>query len=704
MSLSDSKSLLHRLARLYNIQPAYHDAFGRYVESSPDAMLSVLKILDAPLEKMTDLPDALRQRRKELWQRRMDPVLIVWDGLPVSFNLRLPAELGESDVSYHLKLEGGGSREGPCQENRRRATASEFSGERYVRRRLSLPEKVDPGYHRLEVRSGGMTCSAHLISSFIQTYTPDGQKPWGIFCPLYSLSSAQSWGAGDFSDLRAMIDLTTEAGGQVAGTLPLLPAFLDEPFNPSPYAPVSRRFWNEFYLDIEQIPEVQSCGETREIIESPSFQRELKDLKADQLIDYRRIMAVKRRVLDRLLGCLAHNSQRLEAFRVFVERHPSVQDYAAFRAKVERERKVWQLWSERSRGGLLTPADYDETAKQYHLYVQWLCHEQMARVAQKARSNGAKLYLDFPLGVNRDGYDVWREPSVFALEASGGAPPDGFFSKGQDWGFPPPHPDGLRRQGYRHYAECLRHHMAAAGMLRVDHILGLHRLYWVPHGFAADQGVYVRYHAEELYAVLSLESHRHQVQIIGENLGTVPPYVNTAMARHDVLGMRVGQFSVRPDPQHAMEEIPPKTAVSLNTHDTPTFMGFWHGGDIEDRVELGLLEESQSTAEREYRAAQREALVKFLRDSGWLERDGDPTETSVLKAWLSYLASGDADLLLVNLEDLWLEPAPQNVPGTWEERPNWRRRARLTLEEISQRQAVTDIFNALKRLRPRSSS
>jgi 4-alpha-glucanotransferase len=318
----------------------------------------------------------------------------------------------------------------------------------------------------------------------------------------------------------------------------------------------------------------------------------------------------------------------------------------------------------------------------------------------EAKKDGAALYLDFPLGVNRDGYDVWRERDLFALNASGGAPPDELFVRGQNWGFPPLHPEAIRRQGYRYYIDCLRHHMGVAGMLRIDHVMGLHRVFWVPDGFGAADGLYVHNRAQEYYAILSLESHRRGVRIIGENLGTVPFYVNDAMTRHKILGMHVGIFGVNANAERALDHVPVNCAASLNTHDTATFMGFWNGADIEDRLELGLLTAEQAQQEHRDRAAQRDALVKFLTACGGLhENDTEPA--AVLAAWLSFLADNDEEFLLINLEDLWLETAPQNVPGTWQERPNWQRKARLTLETIREQTSGVELLKTLGDIRRR---
>jgi 4-alpha-glucanotransferase len=464
---------------------------------------------------------------------------------------------------------------------------------------------------------------------------------------------------------------------------------------------VSRLFWNEFYLDVTKIPELVSCAGAQATINSEEFRRDLDAVRAQPLVDYRKAMALKRKVIDELLDYfLSTSSQRRDKFESFVAARPGLDDYAAFRAKGERERKTWPLWPEPEREGMLTANSYDARARSYHLYVQWLCDEQ-ARWLRSESDHGAALYLDFPLGVNRDGYDVWRERDLFALRASGGAPPDTLFIKGQNWGFPPLHPSAVRRQGYRYYRQCVRHHMAHASILRIDHVMGMHRAFWVPEGFGAADGLYVHHPAAEYYAILSLESHRHQVQIVGENLGTVPPYVNEAMARHRILGMHVGQFCVSTDPARALDPPAADTVASLDTHDTATFMSFWTGADIDDRLELGLITREQAHQEHDCRAAQRQALIVYLRASGRLGDEADAAE--ILRAWLTLLAAGAEEFLLVNLEDLWLETEPQNVPGTWQERPNWRRKARFSLEEVRAMPTLVELLKTIGDIRRRMS-
>jgi len=690
--------LLHTVARLYNVQSTYWNVFGSLIEPPAEAILRVIQLLGAPLGRMEDLPSALRQRRQFLWQRGIDPVNIAWDGGPLQLTVRLPIQQAEAAPYYQIRLENGEILKGKCQDHLGK-TEYCIEGARYVKQRLIVPEKLPLGYHKIRLELSDLTLESHLFAAPTHAFTEADPKAkrWGIFCPLYALASIKSWGAGDFSDLETFAELTGQMGGNVAGTLPLLAAFLNEPFEPSPYAPVSRLFWNEFFLDVTKIPELRRCRAAREVVNSSDFQGEVKRLRASPLVDYRELMALKRRVLEELARFVLNGrSQRKTKFHRFIETHPTAEDYAAFRAKVEREGKPWSNWPAPSRDGILRAGDYDEAVKQYHLYVQWQAYEQMEALGKKARASDVALYLDFPLGVNRDGYDVWRERDAFALEASGGAPPDEFFTKGQNWGFPPLHPEGIQKQGYGYYIRCLRHHLSHARMLRIDHVMGLHRFYWIPHGFAATDGVYVRYPAEKFYAILGLESHRHQAQIVGENLGTVPAYVNAGLAQRKIHGMYVGQFNVVPGSTATLENIGALDVASLNTHDTPTFAGFWSGADIRDRLELGLISESQVDEAQHHRALQRETLIAYLKSRGWL---GEATPEAVLNGWLSHIAASDAWLLLVNLEDLWLEPLPQNVPGTWEERPNWRRKTRFPLPDICRLASVSETLKAISRIR-----
>jgi 4-alpha-glucanotransferase len=690
---------LEQLAALYGVETAYKDAAGKSCQASPDSLVRVLHILGAALEKPDEAGDALRQRRQDLWRRPLEAVSVAWDGRLPGVTVRLPAEPA---VPLHCRVEldkGGQRNWSVAWEVLPLLDRQVIEGIGFESRRLPLNGPLPLGRHRLVIDLPGSSCEALLLSAPVQAYVPevDGEsKGWGVFLPLYALHSQRSWGAGDFTDLAALLDWVGSHGGSTVATLPLLAAFLDEPFEPSPYAPASRLFWNEFYVDIAAVPEWRRCPEAQTLVHGEDFQQEVAALCRQPFVDYRGQMALKRRALAALARLFfAEPADRLDAFRRFVADHPQVEDYARFRAVGERQRQSWWVWPEPLRSGTITPDDYDEEARGYHLYVQWLADDQLRSLSAKARALGPGLYLDLPLGVNSDSYDVWRERSSFALGAAGGAPPDPFFPGGQNWGFPPLHPERMRQNGYRYLSACLLHHLQYAGILRIDHVMGLHRLFWVPDGAAARDGVYVRYPADELYAQYALESQQHRVLLVGEDLGTVPPEVRPAMVRHRIQRTYVVQYELGSETTSPLDEVPADAVASVNTHDMPTFRAFWQALDIDDRRDLGLLNGETARMEADRRYALRYKVLAFLGREGALGDCDDPA--AILRALLGRLCAGPDRLTLASLEDLWLEAEPQNVPGTWHERPNWRRRARYPFETWSTMAEVLEPLREMDR-------
>ena len=697
---------LNQLAELYGVQTSYYDVTGKLTQAAPEALVQVLRGLGASVHKIADAPAALRQRRQEECRRWLEPVTVAWDGASTDLVFRLPAKQFPTSLACSLELETGERRNWSCPASGlSHVRDAEIEGVKYAINRLRIPGPLSPGYHRFTLEAAGKTATTMLLSAPTRAYAPaeaSKKGDWGVFLPLYALHSERSWGAGDFSDLEALTDWVTKLGGGLVATLPLLAAFLDQPFEPGPYSPASRLFWNEFYLDIFRIPELAQCPAAQTMLQSPSVLQEVRELQTEPLVDYHRQMALKRRVLEELARVFfARPSERMELLHGFVAEHPHAEDYARFRAVGERRRAPWPTWPAPLRDGQLRDGDYDEEAKRYHLYVQWLADEQLQAIAAKARAAGPGFYLDLPLGVNPDSYDVWRERGLFAADMAAGAPPDPFFAGGQNWGFPPLHPDRIREDGYRYVSAYLRHHLRLAGVLRIDHMMGFHRLFWIPHGFGARDGVYVKYPAEELYAVFSLESHRHSSILIGEDLGTVPPEVRPAMERHNINRMYVMQYELQPQYQNALTPVYPDCIAVLNTHDMPPFAAWWQGLDIEDRVALGILNPAIAEEERKRRRSLLDALVQTLQRQGRLRGPVEPR--TVLRACLAHLCDGAAQLVVANLEDLWLETQPQNVPGTWRERPNWQRRARLSLEAMSHSTEVWDALREIDRLVKRKS-
>jgi 4-alpha-glucanotransferase len=372
--------------------------------------------------------------------------------------------------------------------------------------------------------------------------------------------------------------------------------------------------------------------------------------------------------------------------------HPSAAAYAAFRAATDQTGVGWHAWGAGA-ARLPVGVETDGDQARFHHYVPWTMHRQLTGVAADLSTRDQRLYLDLPVGTHGDGFDTWSAPELFAWGCGVGAPPDDFFGEGQNWGFPPVNPFAGREQGHQQLAACLRHHMSVAGVLRLDHVMGFERLYWVPNGAHARDGVYVRYPRDELFAVLAVESSRSGCRVVGEDLGTVPDEVREALGRHGLLGMYVSQFRL-PGPGESIPAPTDHQVAGIDTHDTPTLRGWLEGLDIGIRHGMGLLDDAQTAAAHDQRRHDIAQLRAALVDAGHL-RDGD----DVLVGLLRSLGASPAASVLVEVDDLLDETEPQNVPGTTLDRPNWVHKLRLSIPQLEDDPAVRAALDALQAAR-----
>ncbi|HEX7153035.1 MAG TPA: 4-alpha-glucanotransferase [Thermoanaerobaculia bacterium] len=639
---------LRELAQLYSIQITYDDASGKKRYASRESLEAALKMR---IPDGASLDEALRLRKQEKWTRGVEPVLVVWGRMQPEFELRVPKQQADGTLAWTLEPEDGSEM--------RRGTVDlatmqtiEKEGD-LVAKAIVLDDLFPHGYHTLRLELGGRTYETFVIAAPGKAFAPRA-KSWGVFLPLYAAHTSRSWGTGDVGDLLAYTDWINSIGGGVVATLPMLAAFSDEP---SPYSPVSRLFWNELYLDPTRLPEFDARDLDREEIERLQHSRE---------VEYARSFREKRRVLEKMAGRFTPEGD----YHAFANQ---ARGYAEFRARQE---------------------ETDST--NYHLYVQYRMAQQMSEVAVAARRAGQGLYLDFPLGVNPSGYDAWKYASHFADGISVGAPPDLFFTKGQNWGFPPLDPDKIREHQHEYFRASVRHHVTHAGILRIDHVMGLHRLFWIPSGGDAKDGVYVRYPQEELWAILMLESTREKCMIVGEDLGTVPEEVPRAMARHGVRRMHVVQYSMQPEGDEPAGTPPAQSVASINTHDMPTFAGWWRERDVDERLEQDLLDTKGAATERTTRESMRNALGHFLEQRGYLAGRREDA-MSMVEGTLAFLASSAAEIVLVTLEDLWGETEPQNRPGLPER--SWKQKLRYGLEQTREDATVKRILRIVSERR-----
>jgi 4-alpha-glucanotransferase len=667
---ADQPSPLQREAQARGVQTSHLDNVGRRQFASEEALRLILERL-GPVETNAAA-------------RVIEPVTVRWHNAQSRVLLRLPArEL--KDATLRLRLEEGDEEFIPVREIAG-LPETPGSGDQIAELMLDVPE-LPTGYHSLSVESASRRHESMLISAPGKLYS-ERSRQWGAFLPFYAAHSERSWGAGNFTDYQRLCEWVGTVGGKVMGTLPLLSAFLEHPIcEPSPYSPSSRLFWNEFFIDITAAPEFQASAEARRLAGSAEMNRKLAAFRASEFIDYHEQWAARRKVLEVMAReFFQQKGERFAAFRKYLAARPEVEEYARFRAACDQARSSWHTWDD--------SVHYSGETKDFYLYIQWLAQTQMDDLLKACRRAGVKFYLDLPLGVNPDGFDAWRYRDFFAPKMSLGAPPDSFFTKGQNWGFAPPHPERMREQKYQYVIDYLRFQMRHTGLLRIDHVMGLHRLWFVPNGSPPSAGAYVRYPAEELYAILSVESHRHKTMLVGENLA-VPPEVNKAMDRHGLRRMYVLQYEQQPGGA-ALREPDPQVVASLNTHDMPTFAAHWKGLDIADRADLGLIPKKNLAKEKAARETLRQNLVAFLRKRKLLNSNR-PKPGEVFEAVLRFLARSPAETVLVTLEDLWGEERSQNVPGTSTERPNWKRKATVTIEQLTADREIAEFLRRVMR-------
>lgn len=557
--------------------------------------------------------------------------------------------------------------------------------------RDELPGDLKPGWYRVHTRDGQ---EATLVAA--PPRVPPSPVTWGWMLQLYALRSAHSWGIGDLGDLRAFVDWTATRHGAGAVLLnPLHAPGPTHPVQPSPYTPSSRRFANPLALRIEDIDAYRRAD--------PDTRAEIDALRVSATtprIDHDLVWAAKRGALE-LLWRADGRPDPLDG----PSASGGLRDWATYCALAERHGGRWSRWPE----GLRDVAGPDvanarrELAPRlaFHAWVQQQCAEQLGAVRAAARDAGMPLGIlhDLAVGVDADGADAWALSDVLASGVSVGAPPDNFTPRGQDWGLPPWRPDRLADTGYAALRDMLRAVLSHADGLRIDHVAGLWRLWWIPPGDGPDRGTYVHYDADTMLAVLALEAHRAGATVVGEDLGTVEPEVTEALAGNEMLGCAVAWFTrdleAPGEPLLPPQRWPSRAAATLSTHDLPTAAGFLRGEHVRVRAELELLDDvpaEKATADRE-----RAEWLALLRSEGLPPDDGsEADEQDIIVAMHRLLAATPSRLKLISPYDVIGDVRQPNLPGTVDEYPNWRLPLPLTLEELQADPRVAAITAAFR--------
>ena len=710
---------LERAARLWGLEPEYCDTWHQRHVTSPEIQRAILKALGVPAESREELDQAVEERLWDQWNSLLPPVLVLGENSgPREFPLHLPGSLADRELAIEVRLEEGATENWEIPLGGLRATGqASLRGQWFCRKQAPLPQHLPLGYHDLRVSVSspdGVTRRAAmpLILCPDRAYVPpvirDGGRTAGLAIGLYGLRSARNWGCGDFTDLEGLIDwLAQEVGVTFVGLNPLHDIPNRYPFNISPYLPNSAFYKNCLYLDVERLEDFQNSPRARDLLARPEVQAELEALRGSPHVQYERVHALKLRALKlsflAFLGEFRKGGGRARQFEEFIRQEGELLDRFAIHCALAEwmharypEVWVWPDWPEAFRDpdseAVRSFARRHWRAVLFYKYVQWQVDLQLAAAQQHARRNGLHigLYHDLALAADRCGADLWAHRAFYVAGCRVGAPPDGFAPKGQDWSFPPPNSQHHRATGYRLFRESIRKNCRHGGALRIDHVMRFFRLYWIPEGLPPTQGAYLQDSYQDLLHILALESVRHEVAIVGEDLGTVTPEIRQALDRFAIFRYRVLYFEKNDRNEFRLpQEYPAEALVSSSTHDLPTLAGFWLARDIHARHGAGLLPEASYHTQLAQRAFETQQLLDVLFRLGllpeWVPRSAAriPELTGELhNALVGFLATTPCRLMTLNQEDLTKETEQQNLPASTWQYPNWQRKMKFSLEEL----------------------
>ncbi|GJL57962.1 MAG: 4-alpha-glucanotransferase [Nitrospirales bacterium] len=690
-----------QLGRQYGIEPVYFDGLGVERKVTVPHLQQVLASMGVKASSKKEILDSLAHAASRTWTQVIDSVVVRYPSdAPFMLALSLPLEdisLEKVSVVIQVMDEKGGSRRLSLPGARGKVTSEKaIRGVKYVQVHFPLSGKFPLGYFRLSVcvkLYAGRTVEgqALLIVAPRKCYLPPSPKrAWGISLQLYGLRSRRNWGIGDFRDLEEVMKVAGTRWG--VATIGVNPLHKPAEGLTSPYSPSSRLFWSPVYLNLEGVDEWRRSAGLRQRAKSANFQRRLQQFRESPLVDYEAVRKLKWTVLEELFRVFRrhhlqpqHPTARGRAFARFVSGfHPHLTMFCTFQVLTEHLGTVaWRTWPNVFQHPQSPDVEVfqrsNATRIQFYQYVQWLCELQLQQLDHVAKkySLSLRLYHDLPVGIHPDGADAWVFQGQLASDITVGAPPDSFNLNGQSWGLVVPNPLRLREDGYRFLRETLRQNMRHGGVLRIDHALGLFRMFWVPKGGTGKDGVYVKTYVDEILAVLALESVRQKVMVVGEDLGAVTSVIRKKLSAAGLLSYRL-LFFEREDggamiPPH---DYPEQALVAATTHDLPTLKGFWAGRDILIKQEGGVyLRKNDTRQDRQQRAEDRKRLWDALHREGLWSAEAIPTNLSdeMLQAMYRYLARTPSRLLIVQLEDLLAELDPPNLPGAPESvYPSWR--------------------------------
>ena len=729
-----TQQLLQQLVEMRGIETQYVDAWGKPATIAESSKAKLLNTLGYDTSSDEKIQSQITQDIKSVWLSPLNPVQVVRNTQEINLAVRLPIELVNDDHTLTVTCENGDvltHQFTPVdQEMTTMAHIDDVEFHEYV---VTLPSDLPLGYHDVALSADDDEFArSRLIVAPEACYTPneikEGKKIWGLSVQLYCVRSEKNWGIGDFSDLALLIEKAAGVGADFIGLNPIHALYPANPNACSPYGPSSRRWLNYLYIDVTAIDGYDDAS-VQAVVSSNEFKATLEHARNVEHVDYEAVAHVKLAALKAVFDVydakyLRKSTKQNKAFKAFVEAGGESLDmlavYDALQSHLKAEGKDswgWPVFPQEYKD-YYNPAvakfkSTNEQDVKFYLFLQWIAAQQLEIASNKATDAGMTigLYRDLAVGVSEGSAEIWGNKDLYCTGASVGAPPDILGPLGQNWGLPPMDPRKLYEQGYQPIIDLFASNMASSGSLRIDHVMALLRLWWVVKGDNAKDGGYVYYPVDDLLGILALESHRNQSLVIGEDLGTVPEEIRSKLADNGVYSYRVFFFEQAEDggffsPSH----YPVQSMSTLTTHDMPTLIGYWHCLDLELGKEIGLYptEEILQTLYAD-RHENKQAILDTLHGHGSI---GDNVGRDVNHTGMNrelnngmqvHMAGGSSALLSLQLED-WLEmDKPVNIPGTFNEYPNWRRKLTENIESMFERHDINDLASKLTQARKQAS-
>jgi 4-alpha-glucanotransferase len=710
----DYASALVKAAAECGIDREYWDVLHKRHEATPEVLRCILEALGWKASTLEVLEQERAARFEAGVAQSLPPTAVLSES-----EKSVPLTLAGSDaasICFEIALEDGHHLAGSVETSQLKVLGhAAMDGRRnWVTYELALPLEVPLGYHTLKASIDGKAAGkSNLIVCPERAYIPDwlsqGGRMAGFNVALYGLRSGRNWGCGDFTDLRGLCDWArNEIGFSFIGLNPLHALHNRSPYNTSPYLPLSIFYKNLIYIDIEAVPEFERSRCAQALRSSPRVEARILKLREAEYVAYEDVDRLKRRFLKLLFREFRKreggDGARTQAFAEYCSREGALLDkFARYCAldellhKQDRNSWTWGDWPVEYRdpesAACRKFAEEHSRTVDFYKYIQFVIEEQLSAAQEYAQECGMRigLYHDLAVATDSCGSDLWAHRDFYVNGCRVGAPPDDFSPNGQDWSFPPPNSIAHRESGYRLYRESIRKIVKYGGALRIDHVMRLARLFWIPEGSTPAQGTYVRDNATDLLRILALESVRNKALIIGEDLGTVTEEIREMLSRFGILSYRLFYFEKNGQDGsfNYSYEYPRQALVASSTHDLPTLTGFWNGCDIEARKAAGLIDERAYWSQIGDRKREKQRMLDRLHSENLLPREYERDAERVAKvdgalhnAMIGFLAQTPAMILLLNQEDFTMEPYQQNLPGSTAEYPNWQRKMRVKVDDL----------------------